>query len=827
MSSHYFFKNKNALVITDSNIDTENIKIEDSNNLTLIFDLQNLSKELIPDKVNNIIHKYKPVNIIIKNSRIEEISSLYSDDKDLKLNELFISDELYSMSGNLDDLFPKFKAKKLTLKKFKINSKLQLEKFLNFINNVDCTELTLDDIFIELLIKKNEKDETYNELDQFISFENGSFYIFKNENREIKTNIKKLKMVDCPLFAITEETFNDIQNYKDISIDIDQISLVNPSMITKFTIKEGYSYICYDLDSYKINEDGKNDYVDCLDDLFKLLVSDNHIYKKLIFKNFDVTKYEYITGENLTYIDEKNWVLDVEERNKKEKFKIFEENLKKDEKKIIKKLSEVKALVFDNCSNYFTELILKFISSSHNNLDLLKIKKCGKDYFFFENIISFNIQNLILFDTPLIVEHPTEDTNNSKSFNLDQYQGNLGNVDNLTIRINCLEHYCLANKLYYTKTIEVLIQLIKHKNFGNNVCFEMNALPIIMTYLVAKQYCVSEEFTIPQYFQFVMPFEEQESQEGRKEKINNGREMRDKFIEKSFRVEGFNNKTIILRKNNIKNRLENYEELMSVYYKKNKEYDKGKDEKTDFGSDLFNLDIDYKRFFKINNIDNIVLENCLLSSYTNPRIDNKEIKETFHNLLIDVKKNYKLDMKTLNEIIFKNKSVDDLSVFIKYFSLQNNQQLSPDVFEYLRNFDHFLNNLLMTFEYIRVFTKNVTIIFKSIKEVKEFYCLLCVFRIIKDKKNFEEIEFPVPNRTPIKKSFPKKDLLENKIAPYYLKKKDEEKKDVCSVFNNYYTSDEELKLFGDYDNLKKEITFGNIMFNAEYQFNDPWEIILK
>ena len=157
MSSHYFFKNKNALVITDSNIDTENIKIEDSNNLTLIFDLQNLSKELIPDKVNNIIHKYKPVNIIIKNSRIEEISSLYSDDKDLKLNELFISDELYSMSGNLDDLFPKFKAKKLTLKKFKINSKLQLEKFLNFINNVDCTELTLDDIFIELLIKKMKK----------------------------------------------------------------------------------------------------------------------------------------------------------------------------------------------------------------------------------------------------------------------------------------------------------------------------------------------------------------------------------------------------------------------------------------------------------------------------------------------------------------------------------------------------------------------------------------------------------------------------------------------------------------------------------------------
>ena len=70
-------------------------------------------------------------------------------------------------------------------------------------------------------------------------------------------------------------------------------------------------------------------------------------------------------------------------------------------------------------------------------------------------------------------------------------------------------------------------------------------------------------------------------------------------------------------------------------------------------------------------------------------------------------------------------------------------------------------------------------------------------------------------------------MLENKIGPYYFKKKDEEKKDVWSVFNYYYISDEELKLFGDYDNLKKEITFGNIMFSAEYQFNDPWEIIMK
>ena len=827
MNSYYFIKNKNALIITDIDVDIKDITIEEKNNLTLVFDLQNLSKVLIPNKVNDIIHEFNPINIVFKNSRVEKSSNpfLYTDNKNLELNELFISDELYSMSGHLDVLFPKFRTKKLTLKKFKINSKSQLDKFCKFICDVECNELILDDIFIELVIKENEEDETYNELEKFIGFENGAFYIFNNEDKEI-TKIKKLKMIDCPLFAITEETFNNIQNYKDISIDIDQMSLVNPSMITKFKFDNGYSNICFDLDSYKINEEDKDDYIECLNVLFNMIIDNNHIFNKLIFKNFDVTKYEYITGDNLTYIEEDKWILNDEEKEKKKQFEDFNKEINLIITNNIKILSKVKELVFDNCSNHFIKLILKFINSSHNSLDLLKLKKCGKDYFELKNIVNLNIQNLILFDTPLIIDRLY------KGIEKDQVEDVLGiiNVENLTIRINCLEHYCLANNLNYTKTIEILVQLINHKNIGKNLCFEMNALPIIMTYLAAKKICISEDFSIPTYFPFISQDFSKESEEGRRQIVNEGLQKRKDLIDKSFELEGFNSKTIVLKKNNIKNKLENYEELMKLYCKIKKQYDKVKDEKSDFGSDLFNLDIDYKRFFEINHIDTIIFENCLFTNYSNIRINNNFIQETFCNLLIEssTKKNYKFDMKTLNEIIFINKSVNDLSVLFKYLSFKNKQQITQEIFEYVKTLEQFLKNLNNIFGLIRLYIRDPTIIFKNIKEVKEFYCLLCVLRISQDKTYNEEIEFITndPNK-PLKYIFPKKEELENKIGPYFFKKKDEENKDVFSVFNYYYRSDEELKIFGDYDNMKKEFAIGKYMFNAEYQFNDPWDIIMK
>ena len=110
--------------------------------------------------------------------------------------------------------------------------------------------------------------------------------------------MKKLKLIECPLFAITEGTFNGIKGHNDIEIDIDENSLLNPSIITRFKINKGLSYFCFDLDSYKLNKEGKeDDYSKNLEYMIidKIINDNNNEYNKLIFNNFDITKYEYIT----------------------------------------------------------------------------------------------------------------------------------------------------------------------------------------------------------------------------------------------------------------------------------------------------------------------------------------------------------------------------------------------------------------------------------------------------------------------------------------------------------------------------------------------------
>ena len=291
------------IVIRDLNLKQSDIKIKDYKNLTLVFDFENLTKKLEPKKFRDFIDiNNKPINIIIKNCLVQNISNFF-ENLDLELDLLYISDELYCMSPNLQILFENVKVKKLVLKKMKINSKFQLNKFLEFILKIGCEKLYLEDIYIELLIKKNKEDKNYNELEQYITFENGSFYIIKNEEKK-ELNIRKLKMKDCPLFAISDDTFKNINNNKEISIDIDENSLLNPNIILKFKVKEGYSDICFDLDSYKINEDENNDYIKCIEYIFKIIIDNkNNIkFNKIKFKNFDITKYEYITGENLTFI---------------------------------------------------------------------------------------------------------------------------------------------------------------------------------------------------------------------------------------------------------------------------------------------------------------------------------------------------------------------------------------------------------------------------------------------------------------------------------------------------------------------------------------------
>ena len=821
--SYYILSNedKTFLVIRDLKMKQADIEIKDKkDNFTLVFDFENLDKRLIPKKVAEFMDKDNiPQNIIIKNCLVEKPSDFF-ENLTLNLNLLFISDELYSMSPDLKILFPNVKTKKLVLKNMKINSQFQLEKFLDFIDNTGCEELILEDIFIELLIKKDEKDEKYNELKQYIGFENGKFYIYK-EDKEKETKIKKIKMVDCPLFAITDDTFKDIKNYKDIAIDIDENSLLNPNVITKFKINNGYSDICFDLDSYKINEDDSKDNIEYIEYIFNLIIDDNnHEFEKLHFKNFDISKYEYITGENLSFIDEKNWVFSKEENERK---KIFEDKTEKINKKIddnLDKLSNIKELIFNNCSNYFINFIFKFINHSNklsegSNADLnyLKIKKCGKDYFNLENILSLHINNLVLFDTPLTID--TIPIKNKK-----------GKIDNLTIKISSLEHYCKSNNLNYYRTIEIIVELINNNNFNQNLCFEMNALPSIMTFLAARVYNRNlkekDKYKIPSNFYFAPNIDDDDEQKTKQEKIKRGQQKRVELIQNSFVLNNLKNKKILLKKNNIKNILENYEYFYSIVPK----FERGRSSKKEFGKDIFNIDIDYKLFFQVNCINDIEFNNCLFTSYSNSKVEPKLVTETIANLIRQTKKNYAFDMKSLNEILFKNKSAEDLTFLFKYFSLNDGQQISSDIIEYLNNLLKVLDNLKYIFDRLRNYANETTIVFKNIKEKKEFFCILCILEIIINPNNYTNIAFYYHNQQR-KYKLPLKEVLKKKLGPYFLKKKDENNKEVCStVINYYYTSKEEEEIFGDYKS-KKKIKFGPFTFIIEYQFDDQWEIIMK
>ena len=170
--------NNTYLIIRDTKFKTEYYNKGENENLTIVFNFEDLSKQLSPKFASNIILKFQPKSLKIENTLVESSTdNFFNNNKELKFDILYISDECYSMSPHLNDLFPSFETKTLIVKKIKINSKKQLNNFLKFINTQNCENLILEDIFIELLIKKDENDETFNILDEYIGFENGKFYI--------------------------------------------------------------------------------------------------------------------------------------------------------------------------------------------------------------------------------------------------------------------------------------------------------------------------------------------------------------------------------------------------------------------------------------------------------------------------------------------------------------------------------------------------------------------------------------------------------------------------------------------------------------------------
>ena len=586
--------------------------------IILIFDFNNLAEKLDFIKLEVIINKFLDhindnqdktiLSLIIQNCLIEDkdYEPLFKEKNTLYLNKLVISDELYSFSPYIKTLFAHVKAKDLTLKKFKFNSKAQLSEFSDFIINSGCEKLTLDDFFIELIIKKHENDNEYNDLDIYFSFLD-KFIVIKN----VITDIKSLTLRDCPLFAIIGDIFSSDNINANVKkcIDIDQNSLLNPGIITKFKILDGKCDICFDLDSYKLKleeEDKINDY-DYIDHLYYIfnilntnLSKNNKDYKngdiedsgvndiprnsfhKLIFKNFDMTKLEYITGDDVTYIKEEDWVLNEEENKKKQRFEDFEKFLRKIKRQSI---PEVKEIIFDNCSNYFIEWVFLILKGGSNvqrdqyDFDLIKIKKCGNSYIDISRILKWKINKLILFDTPLIVG--TSFPENSKK-HLDIIRDSLGSVDYLTIKINSLDCYGREYNLNVMKTYEILIELIECENFNKNLIFEMNALSSIMTYLAYKTYVKDQKRyndpneeedglddikkNRPQGQDFQMLFEE-DVKYLPKYIFLGSKKFRDLLCSESFKLDLNLREPITIKNTTIKKSYENYENQNYLLYK--------------------------------------------------------------------------------------------------------------------------------------------------------------------------------------------------------------------------------------------------------------------
>jgi hypothetical protein len=585
------------------------------------------------------------------------------------------------------------------------------------------------------------------------------------ENNNIK--IKQLKLIDAPLFVISEDIFINLGKNKEFYIDIDNNSILNSGIITKFKIKDGLLNICFDIDSYKINLDKDKDYLENLEYIVNIIANNINKYRKIKFKNIDITKLEYITDNNITKIEEDKWILNDDEKYKKNKY----ENNDRKIKNIIKNkyLENISELIFDNCTNYFIQLILSMIESK-TNINLLKIKKCAKEYFNLYSLYNFNIKDLYLFDTPIIGD--SKDSKDNTALN----------NETLTIKIVSLNHYCQENNLDFylvMENIKKLIDLTKAKN----ICFEMNALPWLMTYLMtSKQYKdnikINEIKEIPMYF-------------NQSDRIN--------WTVNSDKFDDLKNKNIILRRNNIRNKLENYYYLKEVVVSFLHQ-DKNKKEPSDYGRDIAYFDEDYKLFFIYNGVKSITIENSLFTNYKNELKSDEAIKKIEDNsnqtITNFISKNikYKIDIKTLKQVLLKNNNIDDFSHLMK--KLINNESIE----NIKKNLKELIDN-------------KIRFIINDNIEFKEFYFLTCCY--YQKDSNAKE--------------------LEEKLQKYFIQEKNEESdnKYAYTIFNYYYSNEEERKLFNEVkvktiirdDDKDKEIKIKD--FYIIYRNRKSWEIIFK
>ena len=251
------------------------------------------------------------------------------------------------------------------------------------------------------------------------------------------------------------------------------------------------------------------------------------------------------------------------------------------------------------------------------------------------------------------------------------------------------------------------------------------------------------------------------------------------------------------------------------------------------------MNVDYKHLIILNAISHIVFESCTFNKFEQNIEKEEEKKETIINLIRESNKKYIFDMESFKSIIFTNKKIENLSYLLKYLVLEEDQEISSDINNYLVDLQNFYSNAKYIMDRFSRYTKEIKIIFNNIKEKKEFFCLMKFIEIKSQKISFyikKEIE--KENKKEIikeEKTFelPYQNETKNIIGEYFLRTIDENNKEMySSVFDYYYTSNEEAIKFNDKEiSIKfkepKSSSDVEVKIRVSYNYKDQWNIIME
>ena len=293
-------------------------------------------------------------------------------------------------------------------------------------------------------------------------------------------------------------------------------------------------------------------------------------------------------------------------------------------------------------------------------------------------------------------------------------------------------------------------------------------------------------------------------------------------------IKGLENKAIILKNNNIR-----HHKLKPKSEKK---------EKSEEIIQEIDTDINYISFINENKVKTIILKDCTFDEF----FENNIQSFSFINLINNnkdkkyTKKNYKIDIKSLNEYIYKNQFDSYFNFFnhlIKTTTNSNHEIESsqPNQYNDMRKIILFKEHLTKLFESIKHYIEVFTLIFSDIKERKEFYCLLYFFEEFQKEENLADYIINKEKKIQFFSHEKFKNLKQN-LGLYFIQEQSElkTKDDIYTVFNYYYSSEDEIKMFGEYGKEKNEIKFGKYKFNVEYLDSregnelkkiDPWEVL--